>query len=53
MTPMGRPEIGTPINTRLSGELLAQVDGYAETAAISRAEAIRQLVRRGLRRRNR
>jgi metal-responsive CopG/Arc/MetJ family transcriptional regulator len=51
MNPAGRPEIGQPINIRLGDELLAQVDGYAEDESVSRAEAIRQLVQRGLKRR--
>lgn len=51
MTPMGRPAVGTPVNIRLGDELLAQVDQFAATEGISRAEAIRQLVQRGLRRR--
>lgn len=50
MTPAGRPHVGTPINVRLGDELLAQVDAYAEAQGIKRAEAIRQLVQRGLRR---
>jgi predicted GIY-YIG superfamily endonuclease len=45
--PIGRPEIGTAVNFRL-GELLTEVDRYAAGLAISRAEAIRQLVRMGL-----
>lgn len=51
MTPAGRPEIGTPVNVRLGADLLAQVDQYAAAESVSRAEAIRQLVQRGLRRR--
>lgn len=50
MSPAGRPEVGTPINVRLGDELLAQVGQYAEAEGVSRAEAIRQLVQRGLRR---
>ncbi|TRW85566.1 ribbon-helix-helix protein, CopG family [Mycolicibacterium sp. 018/SC-01/001] len=53
MTPAGRPEIGQPINIRLGNELLAEVDAFAETEGIKRAEAIRQLVQRGLRRNKR
>ena len=45
MTPVGRPEIGTPINVRLGNDLLAEVDEYASGLGVSRAEAIRQLVR--------
>lgn len=46
----GRPEIGRPINIRLGDDLLAEVDAYAEAEGIKRAEAIRQLVQRGLQR---
>lgn len=49
MTPMGRPEVGAPINVRLGDELLERVDDYAIRENISRAEAVRQLVQRGLR----
>jgi metal-responsive CopG/Arc/MetJ family transcriptional regulator len=49
VTPAGRPEVGTPINVRLGDELLERVDDYAIRENISRAEAIRQLVQRGLR----
>ena len=49
MSPGGRPQVGTPINVRLGDELLAQVDDYAEVEGIKRAEAIRRLVQRGLR----
>lgn len=49
MTPAGRPVVGTPINIRLGDELLTRVDQYAADENISRAEAIRQLVQRGLR----
>lgn len=45
MTPVGRPEIGAPINVRLGNDLLAEVDAYAAELGFSRAEAIRQLVR--------
>jgi Arc/MetJ-type ribon-helix-helix transcriptional regulator len=51
MSNAGRPEVGTPINVRLGNELLTQVDTYAEAEVVSRAEAIRQLVQRGLPRR--
>jgi metal-responsive CopG/Arc/MetJ family transcriptional regulator len=44
MTPVGRPEIGQPINIRLGDALLAKVDGFAETYGISRAEAIRRIL---------
>lgn len=49
MTPAGRPEVGKPINVRLGDDLLARVDAYAEVEGIKRAEAVRQLVRSGLR----
>lgn len=45
MTPRGRPEIGTPVNVRLGDDLLAEVDEYAVSLGLSRAETIRQLVR--------
>jgi metal-responsive CopG/Arc/MetJ family transcriptional regulator len=48
MSPVGRPEVGTPINVRLGDELLERVDDYAIRENISRAEAVRQLVQRGL-----
>lgn len=48
VTPAGRPEVGRPVNVRLGDELLAQVDAYATAEGIKRAEAIRQLVERGL-----
>lgn len=50
MSPAGRPAVGTPVNVRLGDDLLAQVDAYAEAEGIKRAEAIRQLVQRGLQR---
>jgi len=46
----GRPEVGRPVNIRLGDELLAEVDAFAEAEGVKRAEAIRQLVQRGLRR---
>jgi metal-responsive CopG/Arc/MetJ family transcriptional regulator len=49
MSPAGRPEVGAPVNVRLGDELLERVDDYAIRESISRAEAIRQLVQRGLR----
>lgn len=49
MSPGGRPEVGKPINVRLGDELLAQVDDWAEAEGIKRAEAIRLLVKHGLR----
>ncbi|MCV7285989.1 ribbon-helix-helix protein, CopG family [Mycolicibacterium wolinskyi] len=53
VTPAGRPEVGKPINIRLGDELLAEVDAWAEGQGIKRAEAIRRLVERGLRRNRR
>lgn len=44
MTPVGRPEIGQPINVRLGDGLLTRVDAYAATYEISRAEAIRRML---------
>lgn len=46
----GRPEVGRPVNIRLGDDLLAEVDAYANAEGIKRAEALRQLVRRGLHR---
>ena len=42
----GRPEIGTPINVRLGDDLLAKVDAIAAADGASRAETIRNLIRR-------
>ena len=50
MSPVGRPEIGQPINIRLGNDLLSRVDAFAEHEHINRAEAIRRLVARGLKR---
>lgn len=50
MSPGGRPHIGAPINVRLGDDLLTQVDAWAAEQGIKRAEAVRQLVQRGLRR---
>lgn len=44
MTPVGRPEIGTPINVRLGAELLARVDDFAYINGMRRAEAVRHLL---------
>ena len=44
MSPVGRPEIGQPINIRLGDELLALVDDYAAHNGQSRAEAVRFLL---------
>ncbi|AEL98237.1 transcriptional repressor [Mycobacterium phage BigNuz] len=46
----GRPEVGRPVNVRLGDELLADVDEYAAAEGIARAEAIRHLLRAGLKR---
>ncbi len=43
----GRPEVGGRVNTRL-GDLLPRVDEWGAAHGISRAEAIRELVQRGL-----
>jgi metal-responsive CopG/Arc/MetJ family transcriptional regulator len=48
MSPAGRPEIGKPINIRLPGDLLADLDTYAARFDMSRAEVIRQAVRQWL-----
>ncbi len=48
MSPAGRPEIGQPINVRLGDKLLATLDAYAAREAISRAEALRGVVRAAL-----
>ncbi|BBC53943.1 hypothetical protein [Mycobacterium phage HC] len=46
----GRPEVGRPVNVRLGDDLLAEVDEYAAAKGIARAEAIRHLLRAGLKR---
>jgi hypothetical protein len=43
----GRPEVGRPVLVRLGG-LLPAVDEFAASHGMSRADAIRELVRRGL-----
>lgn len=43
----GRPEIGGKVHVAL-GDLLPRVDAYAAAQTVSRAEAIRQLLDRGL-----
>jgi hypothetical protein len=48
MTPAGRPEIGQPVNIRLTSDLLEGVDAFAAARSISRAEAIRRLLDRAL-----
>lgn len=49
MSPGGRPVVGTPVNVRLGDVLLMEVDDYTSAERISRAEAVRQLIQRGLR----
>lgn len=44
----GRPKIGQPINVRLGNDLLAEVDGHAAERGMSRADALRHVVRAGL-----
>jgi metal-responsive CopG/Arc/MetJ family transcriptional regulator len=44
MSPVGRPEIGQPINIRLGDELLAAIDAKARRLGESRAEVIRMLL---------
>jgi metal-responsive CopG/Arc/MetJ family transcriptional regulator len=48
VSPGGRPQIGEPINVRLGDTLLGKADAYAAREKISRAEAIRALVRAAL-----
>lgn len=48
MSPIGRPEVGAPINVRLGDELLASVDAYAAEESLSRAEAVRNLIKQAL-----
>jgi hypothetical protein len=43
----GRPEIGGAIHVRL-GELLADLDAYAQAEKCSRAEAVRRLIATGI-----
>lgn len=47
---MGRPKIGDPVLVRFPPDQLAAVDAMASDKEISRAEVVRQLVARGLRR---
>jgi hypothetical protein len=44
MSPVGRPEIGAAINTRLGDDLLARIDDYAHQSGRNRADAIRFLL---------
>jgi len=43
----GRPELGHPVHVRL-GDLLARVDAYAVEQGRSRADALRELIGKGL-----
>ena len=47
MSPGGRPEIGQPINIRL-GDALPLVDAYAARMKITRAQALRAIVKAAL-----
>jgi predicted DNA binding CopG/RHH family protein len=44
MSPVGRPEIGQPINVRLGDDLLAAVDAKAKQRGTPRAEIIREIL---------
>lgn len=44
MSPVGRPEIGQPINIRLGDKLMAAVDRMADRQGMSRAEVVRMLL---------
>lgn len=48
MSPAGRPTVGTPTNIRLPDDLLADLDTYANRRGMSRAEVVRQAVKRWL-----
>jgi predicted DNA-binding protein len=50
MTPSGRPEIGPPIQIRLSEETIAALDALAARKDVSRSEVIRQLLEVGIKR---
>ena len=45
---VGRPEVGGPVTVRLGDELLTQVDNYAGERNVSRADAIRDLIKNAL-----
>lgn len=40
----GRPTTGRPIQVRLSPDVLAHVDAWADAEGVTRAEAIRRLL---------
>jgi hypothetical protein len=44
VSPVGRPEIGTPINVRLGDNLLADIDARAYRLGVSRASLIRSML---------
>jgi len=44
----GRPEVGGPVVVRLGPDLLTELDNYAESRNLSRAGAIRDLIRSAL-----
>jgi hypothetical protein len=44
----GRPAIGRPWQVRLGDDLTAAVDAYASEHDLSRAEAVRRLIAKGL-----
>jgi hypothetical protein len=48
METIGRPRIGERIAVRLPDDLLAELDARAEAAGVTRAEAVRVLLRRAL-----
>lgn len=45
---MARPKIGEPILIRLTPELLARLDRWAEANHVARAEAVRRLLTEAL-----
>lgn len=45
---VGRPEVGGPVTVRLGDELLTEVDDYAGARNVSRADAIRDLLKAAL-----
>lgn len=44
----GRPEVGGPVAVRLGDDLLTEVDNYAGERNVSRADAIRALIKTAL-----
>lgn len=44
----GRPEVGGPVAVRLGDDLLTDVDNYAGARNVSRADAIRDLIKTAL-----